>query len=251
MSDCQSVDPLVTPFIDGELPPADRDRVEHHLRVCAPCHSRVEAERAVRSLLRGRQPVLKGECAPVALRVRCASQCHLSGAAPFQRRWRRVLPLAAAAVVVLGVGGVFLYQATSRSARVMAAELAADHVTCFAVNASRVEQSPEGVEAAMQATFGWHLDLPDEEPGADGLQLVGSRPCLYGGGRVAHIMFRHRGEPMSLFMLPKAHYDRGMVEALGHACAIWSSGDRTFVLVSRESRADVERLAARVQPTFH
>ena len=33
---------------------------------------------------------------------------------------------------------------------------------------------------------------------------------------------------------------------LGHECVIWSAADRTFVLVSRETRADVERLAAYV-----
>ncbi len=35
-----------------------------------------------------------------------------------------------------------------------------------------------------------------------GLELVGARPCLYGEGRVAHIMYRHHGVPVSLFMLP-------------------------------------------------
>lgn len=250
MSDCQSIDLLVTPFIDGELPAQDRERVERHLRVCAPCHSRVDAERTVRTLMKGRQSLFKGQSAPVALRVKCAGHCGMAAAGhALKSRWRRVMPLAAAAVIVLGAGGVLLYQATSRSARVMAAELAADHVTCFAIHASRIEQSADAVEAAMMATFGWTVDLP--EGGDDELELIGSRPCLYGGGRIAHIMYRHRGEPMSLFMLPKASYDREMFETLGHECAIWSSGDRTFVLVSREAPAEVARLAAQVQPTFH
>jgi len=59
-------------------------------------------------------------------------------------------------------------------------------------------------------------------------------------------MYRHRGEPVSLFMLPRTERTAEIVDVLGHECAIWSSDDRTFVLVARESRADVEKLAALV-----
>ena len=41
MPNCQAIDHLVTPFVDGELPDAERRRVEEHLRACPPCHSRV------------------------------------------------------------------------------------------------------------------------------------------------------------------------------------------------------------------
>ena len=37
------------------------------------------------------------------------------------------------------------------------------------------------------------------------------------------------------------------IDTLGHECAIWSFEDRTFVLVARETRPEVERLAAFVQ----
>src|SRR6185295_361613 len=58
MHNCDSLDPLVTPFVDGELPDRDRRAVEEHLRVCPPCHSRVTAERAVHDLLRARRSTL-------------------------------------------------------------------------------------------------------------------------------------------------------------------------------------------------
>jgi hypothetical protein len=73
---------------------------------------------------------------------------------------------------------------------------------------------------------------------------------LYGEGKIAHIMYRHNGRPLSLFMLPRTERPEQLVETLGHECAIWSSADRTFVLVSRETRADVERLADYIQASM-
>src|SRR5262245_55075684 len=73
MHNCQSIDPLVTPFIDGQLAGADAQAVEDHLRICAPCHSRVAAERTVHDLMRTRRASLCKVEAPDALHLRCAS----------------------------------------------------------------------------------------------------------------------------------------------------------------------------------
>jgi hypothetical protein len=110
-------------------------------------------------------------------------------------------------------------------------------------------QSPETVQSSMAASFGWNMRLP-LGPEREGLELVGSRPCLYGEGKIAHIMYRHNGRPLSLFMLPRTERPEQLIETLGHECAIWSSADRTFVLVSREGRADVERLAEYVHASM-
>jgi hypothetical protein len=103
-----------------------------------------------------------------------------------------------------------------------------------------------------------HGHLGQSHPGhvlerlrAAGLHLVGSRPCLYGEGRIAHIMYRHEGRPVSLFMLPNSSRSRELVEVLGHQAAIWCVGNRTFVLVAREPRREVERLASFVQASLH
>jgi hypothetical protein len=149
--------------------------------------------------------------------------------------------------LVAVVGGAFVYQATRSSSRLMAAQLAADHVKCFAMNAVLgTDHSDEVVQSAMVAGFGWHMRLP-ADAGREGLELVGSRPCLYGQGRVAHIMYRHDGRPLSLFMLPRSARSEEIVEAFGYECAIWSSQDRTFVLVGREERSNIRRLASYIQ----
>jgi hypothetical protein len=163
----------------------------------------------------------------------------------------RLAPYALAASLVTVVGGAFLYQATKRSTRIMAAELAADHVKCFAMNAALgTRQAPSAVESTMLSSFDWRMHLP-ADPSRAGLELVGARPCLYGEGKIAHIMYRHQGRPVSLFMLPGTERAQGLVEVLGHEAAIWCVNDRTFVLVSREPKQDVERLAAFVQSSLH
>jgi len=275
MSDCRTVDLLVTPYVDGELPEAERRAVDAHLMACPPCHSRVAAERAMRQTLCARRRELTGACAPAALRAACerlrnsaspAAGPRLAavpGAGPSgtagspgtsirRSSWTtRLVPFALAASLVVIVGGAFVYQLTDMSATVMAAELVADHTKCFAMNALLgTHQTPTAVEAAMLGGFGWNMRLP-QNPAQVGLELVGSRPCLYGEGTIAHVMFKHDGRPVSLFMLPKRARPEQLVEVLGYEAKIWCAGNRTLVLLAREPRHDVEKLAEFVQASLH
>ena len=287
MHNCDSLDPLVTPFVDGALPDADRRAVEDHLRKCPPCHSRVAAERAVHELLQARRSTLCRTTAPDALHLRCAEAAKRAETAelenlqnlrtqnlgtqnlgtrtqnpeprtpnPLLRRTpnplfsARLGPLALAASLVVVVGGAFVYQATDKSARVMAAELVADHAKCFAMNSALgTHQAASLVEQSMASSFNWQLHLPDTSRAE--LELVGARPCLYGEGRIAHIMYRHRGRPLSLFMLPETARAQEIVEVLGHEAAIWCANNRTFVLVSGKPRREVEQIASYVQASLH
>ena len=259
MPNCQTIDPLVTPFIDGELPEADRRAVEAHLRACSPCHSRVAAERDVQALIRARVPVLCKADAPDALHAKCWGLAqhtprHAAAAVPpFKPSTplpARLAPYALAASLVLVVGGAFVYQATDKSAKVLAAELTADHLKCFAMNrAFGKHEGAAAVESSMANSFDWRMHLP-ADPARAGLELVGSRQCVYAEGEIAHIMYRHDGHPVSLFMLPRTVRAEQVVEILGHEAAIWCVGNRTFVLVAREARPDVERMASFVQASL-
>jgi len=246
MPDCSSIDPLVTAYVDGELPAPDARTVDAHLRHCAPCRARVTAEASIRDLIRARKSALC-QAAPGALRGKCAGLAKTRTVPA----WRaRLVPVALAATLVLIVGGAFLYRMTQLSTRVMAAELTADHVKCFLVNGVlRTAQSQAAVESSLAAGFGWDAHLP-ERPEEAGLELVGARPCLYGEGRVAHIMYRHNGDPVSVFMLPDTHRPDELVGVWGHEAAIRSRGERTFVIVARKPRAEVEQIASFVHATL-
>jgi anti-sigma factor RsiW len=262
MPDCSRFESLVTPFVDGELPQDEQQAIATHLTACRACRTRVAAERAVRSVLRARRADLSSPPAPPLLKARCALlRSHAPTAVPLRadgaastRRpgtvWRaRVAPFALAATLVLAVTGAFIYQATKSSSRVLAAELAMDHEKCFRLNRLLgTQHSAENVEAAMASGFDWNVQLPATDSHAD-VSLVGSRPCLYGEGKVAHIMYMHNGQPVSLFMLPRVSRANELVQVLGHRARIWSEGDRTFVVIGRESAPAIDEMAALVRTT--
>lgn len=253
---CKAIDPFVTPYVDGEIAEADRCTVEAHLLRCPPCYSRVAAERVVHELMRERADALAPPPASEALRAKCGEIARVTSrptgdGRPVTGGRARLVPFALAASLVVGVGGTFVYQATARSTRVMAAELAADHMRCFAMNAVLgTHQDAPAVESTMASSFGWRTHVPEDHAGGD-LELVGARPCLYGQGKVAHIMYTHQGRPVSLFMLPDTSRARELVDVLGHEAAIWCVGSRTFVLVAKEPKPEVERLASLVQAGLH
>ena len=244
MTDCHHVESLVTPYVDRELDIVAAGEVEGHIETCTSCASRIAVEQSVRALLRERRSALCRERASVELRARCET-LRQSRVAPMRPLWRGDFArYALAASLLMFLGGAFLYQATGRSARVMAAELTADHVKCFVIGPSG--KGEEGAARVLVSHFDWHVQLPQ---GAEriGLELVGARLCIYGRGRVAHIMYRHRGRPVSVFMLPHTMRATGLVDVLGHEAAIWTADNRTFVLIAQEPRTDVDEMAAFVR----
>jgi anti-sigma factor RsiW len=252
MPDCATIDPLVTPYIDGEIAAADRAVLERHMRACPPCRARIARERAVRELVGARTQALHAGCASLSLHARCAAAGREAGRAlappPAAATWRaRLAAFAVAATLVVIVGGAFLYPLTARSNRVMASELALDHMKCSLFNAALGTQHDAAhVEQSLASDFSWPARLP-EQPEQAGLELVGERTCLYGEGRVAHVMYRHQGRPVSVFMLPDDVRKEEIVEVLGHRAAIWSVGGRTFVLVGREPHDELNRMASFVK----
>jgi anti-sigma factor RsiW len=242
MSKCRDLEPLVTAYLDGESAPADRARVEEHLAHCPPCRDQARAESAARDMLRERGPHLVSSCAPAALHARCRETLDARRAASGTDTWtRRVAPYAVAAGVLLAAATAFVFL-SGRSATVMAAQLTLDHVKCFEMAGGGGAEAA-ALETTLRQRYGWHMELP-EPSAAEDLTLVTARRCLYGDGAVAHVLYRHHGEPVSLFVVPDRTTAARAVEVLGHEAVIWSRGDRSYVIVSSRPRPEIERLAA-------
>ena len=125
---------------------------------------------------------------------------------------------------------------TSRHA-CMAAELTADHVKCFAMNSVLgTQQTAPAVESSMFSGFGWQMHLPENPGGAEPRARRGRARVSIRDGKIAHIIYRHLGRPVSLFMLPKS---RARVANWSKCSATkrrsGACGNRTFV--PRRARA--------------
>jgi anti-sigma factor RsiW len=247
MAGCQDVGRLLTPYLDAEVEAADRQAVEAHLRTCQPCARRAAAEDAARRVLMVRAATLSVR-APGGLRQRCEALAPKR----LERPWWgtvswRMLGLASASLVVVALGTTIAYGIATHSQALLVAELALDHVKCFALFEPHVAQAdPAVVARQLEADYGWRLAVPAGSP-RDRLTLLGARRCYSTDGQVAHVLYRHAGRPVSLFMMPGTAREASSVAMAGHLARIWSRGDTTYVLVGSESEPDLQPVAAYFQ----
>ena len=244
MASCQDIDRLITPYLDDELSGQERHRVDEHLAVCQPCGRRAKAEGAARRVLMVRAASLSPR-APAGLRERCASMAPRSGrlrwwAVP---GWRR-FSLASASVATLVFAAVLSYGVVSHSPALMAAELSLDHLKCFAFFEPRgAHPDPEAVARQLEQDYGWRLRVPGDLPSQQ-LTLLGARRCLSTDGRVAHVLYRHAGRPVSLFMMPRTTRPEARVAFGDRVVTTWSRGGTSYVLLGDETEREMQPIAA-------
>ena len=253
MSKCQDLDPLFAPYADGDVAADDRASVEAHLERCPPCRERVAEQRAVRAVLVARRPTLRA-CASEHLRARCAAYGRSAARRPFPfglsgaaRRW---VPFSVAATLVLAVAGAFLFGLNDR-VQALAAQLTLDHVTCFQFAPERLGHA-DALAASRDWTAkqGWPIQIPASSASAQ-LELLGIRRCLMSSGRVAHVMYKWRGEPLSVFVVPRTirrmRDQQELAEKFGHEAVMWTEGDRTYVVLSRAGPAELASVVGYVR----
>jgi anti-sigma factor (TIGR02949 family) len=103
---CEEALDLLEPYLDGDLPPEEADRVRRHLDACAACAAELALAARIQSELRA---LPQPDCPPEVIeRVRRAGRGEV---VPFPSRDRapRWRIAAAAALVALAVGGGSLF----------------------------------------------------------------------------------------------------------------------------------------------
>jgi anti-sigma factor RsiW len=239
MTECREIERLLTAYVDGEAAPSERASVDAHLERCPPCRRRVAGEDAARAVLVARREVLR-PCASEQLRTRCsAHRPHVSAPETsrpsvfFRRSW---VPFSLAATLLLAVAGVFLFGLNDR-VEALAAQLALDHLKCFQVgtdHGSVLDASIAGRDWGLWQ--GWRLEVPASAAGVQ-LELRAVRRCLTSNGRVAHLMYTWRGEPLSVFVLPQTIAGvteaQRLVEKFGQEAIVWSERGRTYIVLSK------------------
>jgi anti-sigma factor RsiW len=256
MSKCRDLDPLFAPYADGAVAPADRASVESHLDRCPPCRENVAEQRTVRAVVAACRPSLRSS-APNELRARCAA--HAGKTRPrrsiasrlVERPW---IPVSLAATLVIAVAAAFIIGVNDK-VEAIAAQLTIDHVKCFQFAPERLKHTDAAAAAHQWAEKqGWTIDVPDSSASA-GLELLGVRRCAMSSGRVAHLMYRWHGQPLSMFVVPRTI--RGVpdrqefVEKFGHEAVIWAGKDRTYVLLARARPTELAPIVGYVRQTAH
>jgi anti-sigma factor RsiW len=255
MSKCRELDALFAPYAAGEVATEERASVEAHLERCPPCRDRVAIQRTVRGAMLAHRSALRPD-ASAQLRARCAAQARTSTSRPSvasQLTSPRWMPLSLAATLLLAVAGAFLF-GVSNNVEALAAQLTLDHVTCFQFAPERLKH----VDAATAAhdwaeKQGWAIEIPASSSTSD-LELLGVRRCTMTSGRVAHVMYKWHGHPLSVFVVPHSiglHDQQEVVEKFGHEAVVWSDANRTYVLLARARPSELTPVVGYVRAHAH
>jgi len=146
---------------------------------------------------------------------------------------RRLVTVALITLLIVFTGAALFSMATDRSDGLLAAQLTADHVKCFAlfVPSDAPSADAPAIERMLAERYGFDVHVPPSSDEA-GIELVGARQCLYADGRVPHLLYRVGDRHVSLFVLEGVSRPEATITALGHRSDIWTTGTTTFVLVT-------------------
>jgi len=229
--------------MDGALAPPLADALEAHLATCPDCRGALGLQQAVRVEVRR---VLVPP--PVPTRLEREVRDLIRQARGERRRLPRwAVPVAAAALIFLTLGGVTYYASTVQDSRprTLLAELVEDHIRLRIKDhpADTHETDPERLKAWFESRLDFPVVLPRRV--ADELRLEGGEISYILGRRVACLIYTRGDDLLTLYLLPR----RGLPAAglpgrdLGgvplrvgqhreYRAAIWEGGELLYALVS-------------------
>ena len=241
--DCDSANPHLDAFVDGELDPGDERTLEEHLRTCSDCQSAVWEIREFRSLFKTSAPRFK---APLELRLRVLNitqRVQAKPSVPKPYAW-----MAAAAVLILGAMVVFLVSAPDHGK-----ELSKEAV----VDYSRSTAAEPLVELAS-ADFGvlkpWFSDKVGFVPPAIdlheyGYELAGGRVALLGKRPVVALVYKQANGKLIIYCWPPnqdpVSYSQRSVDDL--RVYIWANSQCNYILVERSDDPKIRQFVDEFQ----
>jgi anti-sigma factor (TIGR02949 family) len=190
---CDEVERDLDAYVDRELAADAAVSVREHVNVCASCRQRVADREALGRLVRA-VPYYE---APDRLRARVSAQLRRT------RPARRVLTWAAAAVLVLSVGGgiSLVRSASTRS------DAAIDDVVNGHVRSLMAEHLFDVRSTDQHTVKPWFLGKLDFSPpvvdlASVGFPLVGGRLDYVAGRPVAALVYQRQKHTINLFVCP-------------------------------------------------
>jgi anti-sigma factor RsiW len=251
MKKCREIEPLKTPYVDGEAGAADRADVDTHLGACGRCRDDVAAESTARDIVAARREELRGTC-PGALRAAVTSAVlpKPQVVSSPRRAIRTWVPMSLAASLLLVVAAFFAFGLTDK-AQALAFQTTIDHVKCARFNNSATPADPVAAGQQWQSRYGWPLTIAPAA--ASGLELRAVRRCGVTDGGVAHLLYDWKGETLSVYVLPADVLHRAEeVRRFGHDAVMWGQNGRTYIVLAHKARRpELDAVVGYVKANVH
>ncbi len=234
---CSDLDPLLHPFLDGELIAGDRADVEAHLLGCSGCAKKVEHERLAVDLIRSRAREAQPK-APEALKQRLLDGIHREEAASSRRAAARWAAAAAAAGIAVFAGQREWRQLQCRLDMDDAAGL---HARQYPLD---VEAKSDQLEPMLSGKLGYHVAVPNipnaTATGARFIQMRGGKDAVL----IRYTVAGHR-QPLSLVVygdepehVTEPEYD----QTRGYNTVTWHDGNVGYHLLTDLDEQDIRQL---------
>lgn len=230
---CETIEHDLDAYIDQELDSASAQIIREHLEGCERCRGRVSKHQALGRLIRS-TPYFT---APQHLRARVAAQTTRSAMT------RRVLTWAAAAALIISVGGgLTLVRSTNARRDAILEEVVDGHLR------SLMGDHLFDVRSTDQHTVKpWFLGKLDFSPtvvdlAAIGFPLVGGRLDYLSGRPVAALVYQRRQHTINVFVSPASGDTAGAIErhtVRGFHVRHWIRDGMSFWAVSDLNEAEL------------
>ncbi len=238
---CSQARNILFPAPEKALVTIETPGAMDHLRDCEACQAFFEQQREFSKSVRAKAGV---EPAPDALRERMARllEKHRASDVPLLKTRRQVLAAAAAVVLTLGLGGIWLASRTPSQA--LFQEMYADHVKYLGAQS----QLPSSDPAVIESWFRDKAEFRVHVPALERTDLLGSRLCFLKRHKAALIFYRIAGRAVSLFELSEAGVSLSALNrTVIDGTPIWHQSFNGYSLVAFANRGVITVLVSDLQ----
>lgn len=243
---CDAWRTKIDSYLDTELPAAEAQELEAHLRDCPLCSS----EALARSQLK-RSIHFAGRAFTPSIELRKRVN-RLVLPTPARRGWSWLPQLALAAIAIVIVAGASFAWLHHRQSEQLLSEVTDLHVATLA-SANRVDvvsTDRHTVKPWFQGKVPFTFDLP--ELASSPFELIGGRVTYLDQNPGAELLFTVRKHVLSVFIfkdspeLERALGSSATARQLSFNIQSWTENGLRYVIVTDASPADVEDLKSRL-----
>ena len=230
-------------YVDSELVDSELTELEAHLRTCPACAadalSRLQLKRMAQAVGRRYSPTPE-------FRLKIERSIGAAKRPPWIRRWAPSLAAAAALVIMLSSGAVWLQNARSEQA---VSELADLHVSTLA-SANPVDvvsTDRHTVKPWFQGKLPFSFNLPELQDSP--FKLIGGRVTYFQQSPGAHLLFEIRKHQISVFIfqnradLSRLSSGSSLRSKLAFSSETWTEGDLRYFVVGDANASDIHNLS--------